>query len=108
MIILYKGLHDLNDDEKHLFEQLTTQTCERFENKWSKVLKPEIEISVHIKKHSPEGRRIRYSVHAHLPLPKASLSVHNDDWDMHILFRELFQKLNNEAEKYFKEYHARK
>lgn len=102
MKIKFAGLNNLSDEEKSLFETLCNDHCEKFERYFGRYLKPESEINLGIKKYEKDGKRVKYSVHLHFPIPKANLTVSADDWDLHLVCKECFDKLNNEAKKHYK------
>ncbi len=102
MKIKFVGINELKSEEKSLFEDLCVDHCEKFEKYFGRFLKPEDEITLRIKEYDKDGKRVKYSVHLHFPTSRRNLSASADDWDINLVCKEVFSKLNNEAKKHYR------
>jgi cytoplasmic iron level regulating protein YaaA (DUF328/UPF0246 family) len=97
-IIQFKGLKELEDDEKEILNQVSTEYYPKIKKK----LHNTASVELHIKAHSKQGSKKKYSVHLKVIAPTKIFESESDDWDLVRTLRKAYEAMLVELEKAFK------
>jgi|TARA_Y100000310_G_scaffold345729_1_gene468928 hypothetical protein len=93
------GLNKLDDLESSTVQRLTEKFYPKVDREFNGV-----NLSLDIKKHDPDGKRAKYSIHLKIVHPniKNILTAKQFDWDLKTALHKTFDSLLNEVNHKFK------
>ncbi|MCX6707747.1 MAG: hypothetical protein NT001_06445, partial [Candidatus Woesearchaeota archaeon] len=97
-IIQFKGLKELEDDEKEILNEISTEYYPKIKKKVHNMAS----VEVHVKAHSKQGSKKKYSVHIKVIAPTHIFESESDDWNLVRTLREAYESMLVELEKAFK------
>jgi hypothetical protein len=92
--IQYIGLEQLNDEEKGILKQLSTE----YNEKIKRTLKDETTIIIQIKEHKKVGDRKKYSLHLRVKAQAKSFETEKIDWELTQVIHESFKDLERQIQ----------
>ena len=97
-IIQFKGLKELGDGEKEILNEISTEYYPKIKKK----LHNTASVEVHLKAHSKQDSKKKYSVHIKVIAPTHIFESEGDDWDLVRTLRKAYEAMLVELEKAFK------
>lgn len=96
-IIQFKGLKELEDDEKDILNDISTEYYPKIKKKVHNMAS----VEVHLKAHSKQDSKKKYSVHIKVIAPTHIFESQSDDWDLVRTLRKAYEAMLVELEKAF-------
>lgn len=93
------GIENLTLEEKDILNKF----AEEYREKIERALKNKTSLSVHIKLHSPTGRRKEYEITVKTISAAKTFESSSNEWKFHLGLLRAFQKIEHEIEHYYRD-----